>query len=103
MLLISLKGPKMTKTSDQEVKGGKRKSTEDFEEEHDSETSDEEEEFEKPEAANKKRKGRKHKECSTTLQAKWDEMFNRLVDFRKRMGHCLGKFVSASRFGEMLA
>lgn len=93
----------MTKTnSDQEASGGKRKSSEDFEDEHDSETSDEED-FEKPKPTNKKRKGRKPKECSTTLQAKWDEMFNRLVDFRKRMGHCLGKFVSASRFCEMLA
>jgi hypothetical protein len=101
MLLFSLKEPSMTKTSDQEAKGGKSKSTEDFEEEHDSETSDEE--FEKPKATTKKRKGRKPKECSTTLQAKWDEMFNRLVDFRKRMGHCLGKFVLASHFCEMLA
>jgi hypothetical protein len=83
----------MTKTSDQEEQGGKRKSTKDLEEEHDSETDEEEEEFEEPKAATKKRKGRKPKECSTTLQAKWDEMFNRLVDFRKRMGHCLGKFV----------
>jgi hypothetical protein len=93
----------MTKTSDREAKGGNCKSTEDFEEEHDSETSGEEEEFEKPKTTTKKRKGRKPKECSTTLQAKWDEMFNRLVDFRKRMGHCLGKFVSASRFYEMPA
>jgi hypothetical protein len=90
----------MTKNSDEEAKGEKRKSTEDFEEEHDSETSDEEEDLDEPKAATNKRKGRKPKECSTTLQAKWDEMFNRLVDFRKRMGHCLGKFVSVSRFCE---
>ena len=39
----------------------------------------------------KQKKGRKPRESSTTLQAKWDEMFNRLVDFRRKNGHCLGK------------
>ena len=39
----------------------------------------------------KQKKGRKNRESSTTLQAKWDEMFNRLLQFRRKHGHCLGK------------
>jgi hypothetical protein len=41
-----------------------------------------------------KRTGRKPQECSTTLQGKWDEMFNRLVTFRRNQGHCLGMLLT---------
>ena len=46
-------------------------------------------------SAERQRKGRRPRECSTTLQAKWDEMFSRLIQFRKKHGHCLGKFALA--------
>jgi hypothetical protein len=66
-------------------------------EESDNELSEEEEDEEEGEEATgtkkKGKKGRKPRECSTTLQAKWDEMFGRLVEFRRKHGHCLGKFV----------
>jgi hypothetical protein len=44
--------------------------------------------------ARSKRKGRKPQECSTTLQGKWDEMFSRLVTFRRKHGHCLGMLLT---------
>jgi outer membrane biosynthesis protein TonB len=73
------------------------KSPEESDNELSEEEEDEEEEEEEGEEATgakkKGKKGRKPRECSTTLQAKWDEMFGRLVEFRRKHGHCLGKFV----------
>ena len=40
-------------------------------------------------------KGRKSRECSTTLQAKWDEMFSRLVEYHEKHGNCLGTILSS--------
>ena len=42
---------------------------------------------------NDRKKSRKLRESSTTLQAKWDEMFNRLAIFRRKHGHCLGTVI----------
>ena len=37
----------------------------------------------------KKRKGSHNGKPYSGLQAKWDEMFNRLLDFKKKHSHCL--------------